>query len=212
MAAGVEVWLLDGRTVDEPAYLRLHELLSASERERLERFVRPLRQRQFVLGRALLRRQLGKMLGIAPGDIELAAPPSQAPQLIRPVLPFASLSVSHSGPWVACAASVDMKLGLDIEVIDPQRDIMALAAQSFNPGQVGRLSALQGSDRIQEFYAIWCEQEARIKSGSEDGYIDHLGHPTLAIALCRNGAAMEPASALVEVTRSVFRCTSSDLT
>ena len=204
MAAGVEVWLLDGRTVDEPAYLRLHELLSASERERLERFVRPLRQRQFVLGRALLRRQLGKLLGIAPGEIELAAPLSQAPQLMEPLLPFASLSISHSGPWVACAASFDMELGLDIEVIDPQRDIMALAAQSFKPGQVGSLSAMQGSERVQEFYSMWCEHEARIKSGSQDGYIDHLGHPALAVALCRKGAAIEPAGVLVEVTRSVF--------
>ena len=198
--AGVEVWLLDGRTVDDAAFARLHELLSDSERERLGRFVRPLRQRQFVLGRALLRRQLGKMLGIAAGDIELAAPLSQAPQLLRPSLPFASLSISHSAHWVACAASFEIALGLDIEVIDPQRDLMALAAQSFSTDQVDSLAAMQGNKRVRAFYAMWCEQEARIKLGSQDGYIDHLGHSALAVALSHSGAAPKSAAVLVEVT------------
>jgi 4'-phosphopantetheinyl transferase len=197
-AAGVEVWLLDGRTVDDAAFARLHELLSDSERERLWRFVRPLRQRQFVLGRALLRRQLGKMLGIAPEDIALAAPVSQAPQLLRPLLPFASLSISHSGPWVACTASFKMALGLDIEVIDSQRDIMALASQSFSPGQVDSLLAMPGSEQVPHFYGMWCGHEARIKSGASNGHLIQLEHPELAIALFYHGSIV-PRATLVEI-------------
>ena len=88
-------------------------------------------------------------------------------------------------------ASFEIALGLDIEVIDPQRDIMALAAQGFAPTQVARLAAMQGNERLREFYAMWCEHEARIKLGNQDGCVDYLGHPELAVALCRAGAMVE---------------------
>jgi len=190
--AAARIWL--ARLADEAALARYALWLTPQEAARATGFARPQRRRQFLTGRALLRIGLGDMLGIAPEAIALDAVPGRAPALLAPQGGVAGISVSHSGAWVACAASVDTALGLDIETRGPTRDVMALAGQAFDTAARARLAALAPAERPDLFYAMWSELEARIKLGLEGqgGSCIALPHEELSVVLCSGAPLAAP--------------------
>jgi 4'-phosphopantetheinyl transferase len=183
------LWLLDTGPLSDAALDGCAAWLGQDERRRCGRFVRPERRRQFIAGRVLLRLALGRLLGLPPRDIVLRERPGNAPALDTPAPAAPGFSISHSGPWVACAASTVSRLGLDIERTDPGRDLLALAGQAFGPGAVAQLGMLEEADRVRAFYRMWCLHEAHIKLGAPGGadfadYADYAYEvPGLAICL-----------------------------
>lgn len=172
------LWLADAGAVPDAALAGWTDWLDASERERLKRFVRTERRRQFIAGRVMLRLALGTLLGIPPRAVRLLERPGNAPALDIDVHPQPGFSISHSGSWVACAASTGAPLGLDIERIDPSRDLLALADQAFGSAVAARLSQLGSQERVRAFYGMWCRHEAHIKLGCEssrDEYVEMSG-------------------------------------
>lgn len=189
------VWLTDGSGVSDAALDALRAWLSPGEAARYRRFLRPRRRRQFLIGRILLRRALGELLGVPAATVDLIERPGAVPQLMMPgpAQAMPGFSLSHSGDWVACAVSADTALGLDIEVIDANRDLAALAEQAFDAGQVAYLSKLDGAPRRQAFYRMWSEQEARYKLGEcAAPSCIALAHAGLSLVLC----SAQPLSAL----------------
>lgn len=161
--ANALVWLVDSQAVDDDALALYSAWMGESERARCARFVRPERRRQFIVGRALLRLALGRLLDRAPGTIVLHERAGLAPVL--PDIADVGFSISHSGRWVACAAGKGVALGLDIERIDSARDVMALAEHAFDASALRDLQALAPGSRHAAFYRMWCAHEARIKLG-----------------------------------------------
>jgi 4'-phosphopantetheinyl transferase len=187
MQARLEVRLVDGRTVSDALLAGVAGWLSEAERARYRRFVRRERQRQFLIGRVLARQALGVVLDVAPQQLVIEEVPGLKPRLAG--TPF---SISHSGPWVACAAGGSGELGLDIERIDPARDIAALALQAFDAERCAWLAARPAATRLRDFYQLWSTQEAAIKLGAPALHTIQLFHPELAIVLC---CAQPPAQA-----------------
>lgn len=181
------VHLVDGRTVSDALLAGCLDWLGEGELARYRRFLRRERQRQFLIGRVLARQALGAVLGVAPQAMVLTQAAGQ-----KPALEGAELSISHSGPWVACAVGTGTAVGLDIELVDPARDIGALAAQAFDEERCAWLSARPDTSRLRDFYMLWSAQEAAIKLGAPVLHTAHLFHPELAIVLC---CAQAPASA-----------------
>jgi 4'-phosphopantetheinyl transferase len=193
------VWLADAGALPESVLASYAGWLGEAERARHARFVRLERRRQFVAGRALARLALGRLLELEPAGIALQERPGQGPALLRPSR-FAAFSISHSGPWIAVAASTETLVGLDIERIDPSRQVMALAQQAFGPEQVAHLTACAPPQRIEVFYRMWCEHEARIKLGVPVDSMFSFGRPGLAGALaCAAAPAFEPRPELVDL-------------
>ena len=175
--------LVDARGISAARLDEYLGWLGAGEAQRYQRFVRPERRRQFLIGRVLARTMLGELLGVAPRDLLITDRPGQAPVLAGPH-PNTSFSISHSGSWVACAASADSALGLDIELLDGARDLAALAAHAFDAERCAWLAARPAADRLRAFYHLWSAQEARIKLGAEPAATVELFHPELSIVLC----------------------------
>ena len=183
------VWLLDARTIGDALLRGYMSWLSPGELARHARFMRPQRQRQFVLGRALLRTVLGQALGVPPAIIVLEERAGQAPRLLSPA-GAVHFSLSHSGHWIACAVSRQTALGLDIEVMNAKRDVLALARQAFGDAVANHLAAMPREQQLASFYRRWSESEARYKLGGEAGEAGEapscvtLAHPELSIVLC----------------------------
>lgn len=184
MACVAAVWLVDGRDIGDDALAQFIAWLSPGEAQRYRQFVRPLRQRQFLIGRVLLRQALGKLLGAPAASVKLIEQPGNAPQLDWPDRSGVGFSLSHSGPWVACAVSAETRLGLDIEVIDPARDLPALAEQAFDPDQNAWLNARPDASRVSDFYRLWSAKEARFKLNAPSAQCIALSHPQLSAVLC----------------------------
>ncbi|MRW87565.1 4'-phosphopantetheinyl transferase superfamily protein [Pseudoduganella sp. FT26W] len=184
------VWMVDANAVMEAGLQRWRGWLSADEMARHQRFVRAQRQRQFIVGRVLLRMALGRLLGVAPQEIRLEERVGNAPRLIAPAVKGATpgFSISHSGRWVACAVSAQTALGLDIEMMDPARDLHALAAQAFDSVEMAQWERLQGlpdGQRVAGFYRLWSEKEARFKLAvAGGGHCIALPHAELSMVLC----------------------------
>lgn len=185
------LWLTDAGALPAVALEGYATWLGEGERRRCARFARAERRRQFIVGRALLRFALGRLLGSAPRAIVLHERPGAAPALDMPRRVQGNgvgFSISHSGPWVACAASTERALGLDIERIDQRRDVLALARQAFDPDAVARLEACAGTERIRAFYRMWCRHEAHIKLGRPATQDYVFEQPGLAIVLSSAGS------------------------
>ncbi|MES3024164.1 MAG: 4'-phosphopantetheinyl transferase superfamily protein [Pseudomonadota bacterium] len=178
------LWLVEGSAVSDAALDPFACWLGASERERLGLFVRRERQRQFLIGRVLLRRMLGRVLDVDPGSVRLLERHGQAPQLAMAGLEAVGFSLSHSGPWVACAVSADTALGLDIELRKPARDLSALAAQAFDADENAWLAARPQAHRVRDFYRLWSTKEARFKLHAPSAQCFAPEHAELAVALC----------------------------
>lgn len=181
MRASAQLCLVDGRLASDALLDGFIGWLGAGELARYRRFVRRERRRQFLIGRVLARQALGALLGVDPKGLIIEDVAGHRPVLMH--LP-AHFSISHSGPWVACAVSADTTVGLDVEVMDPERDIGALAAQAFGDECCAWLAARPDATRIRDFYMMWSANEARIKLGAPAAQTVEFFHPELSIVLC----------------------------
>jgi len=136
---------------------------SAEARALLERWPNPddPPRRRSRLARALLRVLLGGATGVDPGLWEFSADPSGRPLARAPgVAEPPSVSLSHSGGWVACAVAAGGSLGIDVEAHRAGRDHAGIAGLAFGPGEQRR--AADGGAAA--FYRIWTLREAMAKS------------------------------------------------
>ena len=189
------LWMVDADAVPDVDLLRFRDWLSAGELARYQRFVRAQRLRQFVVGRILLRKALGRLLNVEARGIELEDRVGKAPLLVSPVVKggMPGFSIAHSGRWVACAVSAQTALGLDIEMRDAGRDLAALAAQTFDAREMARWQGLPEARRVDGFYRMWSEKEARFKLGEGAvGNFVAVAHDELSVVVCSELPLDEP--------------------
>jgi 4'-phosphopantetheinyl transferase len=206
-ATSTALWLVDGRRLQADDIDRLQARLSADEALRCTRFIRAERQRQYLLGRMLLRLAVSRLLHVPPESISTIDRPGFSPSLLLPDgCPHPGFSLSHSGHWVACAISPAAVLGLDIEITDAERDLAGIAETAFHPAEAAWLGNRPGDERVAAFYRLWTLKEALFKLASNrshaqkdvplvdgtgapvshgDGWFSHaMMHADIAIALC----------------------------
>lgn len=176
------LWLLDGSQVPEDDLAFFAARLGASETHRSASFARKERRRQFILGRMLLRIAVADVTGLCPDELRVIERPGNSPRLIFPHRHrlVANFSLSHSRAWVACAASAQATLGLDIEVIDPRRDIFAISEIAFPPIAHSWLLSRPDAERVAAFYSLWSAREALFKLRC------NLGHEAASSPLVGN--------------------------
>jgi 4'-phosphopantetheinyl transferase len=165
------VWLLDIERVTESAVVDFEQRLAASEAHRYANFARIQRKRQFLVARMLLRVAASKMMNVPVHEITVRDRVGSAPELFVADGQFSppNFSISHSGNWVGCALSTEVMLGFDIEVNDPDRDIVALSEAAFQPNEQLWLIRQPDVNRIAAFYQLWSTREALYKLMSNLG-------------------------------------------
>lgn len=157
--------MLNSDSVGRDALAFFVQGLSSSESNRYHSFLRPERQRQFLLGRTLLRLAISNLTGLPVDGLDVVERPGNSPLLILPNSQRAipTFSLSHSRNWVACVVSGDLTVGLDIEVKESARDLHGVSEMAFHPSEQLRLLTLSDAERVSSFYEAWCAREALYK-------------------------------------------------
>lgn len=188
-AADLHVWAVPLHGDPE----RFGALLSAGERQRLQRFHFADHRRRYQIGHGALRAILGGYLGVEPTAVEFQQGPRGKPYLAEPPAgakgPYFNLS--HSGKLALIGVSRS-ELGLDVEKVRHLESLTEIARKHFSPMEFAALDALQGEARELAFYRCWTRKEAYIKAIGEglsmplDTFDVSLGEEPKFLA-CRDG-------------------------
>jgi 4'-phosphopantetheinyl transferase len=156
----VHVW---HASLDQPSAVieRVHQWLSADERQRAARFRLERHRNRFVVGRGLLRNLLGCYLNVDPGDVRLAYRAHGKPYLADPKLHF---NLAHSQALVLYAFTSQLEVGVDVEHIAPLPEADQIAARFFSPEECATLNTLPQEQKAEGFFTCWTRKEAYIKA------------------------------------------------
>jgi 4'-phosphopantetheinyl transferase len=159
-------------------------LLSAAERQRLDRFRFADHRRRFTIGHGALRAILGGYLGADPAALEFANGPRGKPHLAHPPEAKSHLhfNLTHSGQ-LALIGLATIELGVDVEKIRHLECLTDIARRHFSEAEFAALDALDGSARELAFYRCWTRKEAYIKALGE-GLTMPLD--TFDVSVCEN--------------------------
>ncbi|MBF9034655.1 4'-phosphopantetheinyl transferase superfamily protein [Rhodobacterales bacterium HKCCE2091] len=134
--------------------------LSPGETDRAARFRFDLHRDRYVRGRGFLRRELGAVLGTAPGDVRLTEGENGKPGLAGAETPGFNLSHSRD---LAVLAIAPGPVGVDIEIAHDGLDPLALGRTVFTGAEQAVLAALPPAARQARFFAFWTAKEALMK-------------------------------------------------
>lgn len=109
-----------------------------------------------------LQRVLARYLGEAPGEIALAAGERGKPRLAKDPERLA-FNLSHSDGLALIAVSQGREVGVDVERIKPERDMVAVAERALAAADADAVRAAGDSERPRVFHQLWARHEARLK-------------------------------------------------
>lgn len=145
-----------------------HEVLAPDERVRAARFRFEPDRRRYTVARGVLRRLLGHYLDVPPESVEFRCNDRGKPLLRQPVQGLdVRFNLSHSHGLALHAFAVGREVGVDVEHIRPNTDVMGVARHSFSPAEMNALTALPAGQRREAFFNCWTRKEAFIKARGE---------------------------------------------
>jgi 4'-phosphopantetheinyl transferase len=131
-------------------------MLDARERDRLSKFLRLDSKQRFAICRALMKQILSPYVQIKPSNISFEYTAELKPFLKNSPIYF-NLSHSHELAIVGISA---YQIGVDIEKIDPFRNIEGLINEIFTQSEK---EWIYKENTVKRFYKLWTMKEAHYK-------------------------------------------------
>lgn len=138
------------------------EGLPEPEREQATAFLRDDAAGRWVASRWALRGVLSRYLDEPAPKIALELGENDKPQLADRSSGL-RFNLSHSSDLALVAVALDREVGVDVEEIEPARDLLALAERALAPEAVAEIRAAAPADQPLAFYRAWTRHEARLK-------------------------------------------------
>jgi 4'-phosphopantetheinyl transferase len=157
----------------------LERVLSSEERERADRFRFEEDRLRTRIAWGLLRCLLGRLLAREPASFRFDRTEDGKPFLEG----GPSFNIAHSGPWVLIGVAAGGRLGVDVEVPRPIRDLDSLIRTVFSTEEIAELETYPATERAQTFFRGWTRKEAYLK-GVGGGLTIPL--KTISVSLARD--------------------------
>jgi 4'-phosphopantetheinyl transferase len=182
--AHVWCWDLDAvRHQDTPGRF----VLSTNERARADRLRSPLLRRRFEVRCRLVRHVLGPLVGVSPEALAFDTTANGKPRLVLPGRAGAGgrgaaldFNLSDSENVLVLAVAFERQVGVDVEVVRPGVDLLAVAEAQFTAGELAWLRALPPEQQRQAFYRLWTRHEAISKASGLGIASPPVATPSLA--------------------------------
>lgn len=140
----------------------LTAILSDAERERASRFTFEKDQARYISCRATLRMLLSRYTGLPAGAIVFRYEPQGKPALTGGA--GWQFNLSHCRDLAAIAISRYDRVGIDLELIDPQFPRDEVAPDILSPDELRDLAALPPAAQPGCFFQLWTLKEALLKA------------------------------------------------
>jgi 4'-phosphopantetheinyl transferase len=185
--ATVHVWSYPLRgTLD--CLARCRSYLSSEERRRAARMIFEADRNEYVVAHGILRCILARYSACEPGEVGFAAHSSGKPRLIT--VPVGghplSFNLSHSGGHALLAVSDGREVGIDLERIRLNVDVLTIASRYFPGAECDVIELAPTIERAPRFFRYWVAKEAVLKA---EGVGIGQGLDRLQIEFQADGAA-----------------------
>jgi 4'-phosphopantetheinyl transferase len=157
--------------------------LSRNEQIRAARLKNPLERERFIASRVFIRRVLSDLTGIAPEDLGILRDKCGKPFLTltgdakyQPLENSLEFNVSHSEDAFCIATTLGDNVGVDVEVVNPNLDVLAISKASLHSEDIDRIQRALPDERSLVFYRLWTRREAFAKMLGHGVDSDHLKH------------------------------------
>lgn len=114
-------------------------------------------------GEPQARSVLAPALALAPEQLPISRSERGRPQLDAPLAHY-DAGWSHSGGHLLVALGQGMRLGVDLERIQPRPRMAEVIGRFFHPAEIDWLLGLDEADRQHWFFRVWCAKEALLKA------------------------------------------------
>lgn len=164
-SAAVTVWAIATDDVPDAVVAAATAALTAEERARHGRFVRPQDRRSFALSRALVRTTLSRFGPTPPRDWLFVTNDHQCPfvEESQAGVPRLYFNLSHTSGLAAVAVCRGHRIGVDVERVD-RVVLEEVPERHFAPAEVRDLRALPVEAQGAAFFEYWTLKEAYIKA------------------------------------------------
>jgi 4'-phosphopantetheinyl transferase len=148
------------------AALPSHDLLSEDETARMMRFHFDKDRQNFLFCRSMLRILLASYLGNPPAELRFAHSAHGKPSLANSSGSL-EFNLSHSNGNFLLAITLGRKVGVDIECLNRDLNVLEIAQRFFSPSERAALETLPTALRHEAFFACWTRKEAFVKALGE---------------------------------------------
>ncbi|TWT38932.1 4'-phosphopantetheinyl transferase family protein [Blastopirellula retiformator] len=161
----VEVWYVDTNRLDLANIIDTYwQIITPEERAAVERFRLQHLRVEALVARALQRWVLSQYAPVRPAQWRFAKGPFGRPYVKVPAVPCPSFNLSHSRGMVVCAVSSSKSVGVDVEDVTSDLDIMDLAKRYFAPPEANDVIRQPPEFMSDRFFRYWTLKEAYVKA------------------------------------------------
>ena len=158
LAGAPQVWRFD---LDAAAAFDREDWLDAVELAHARRLHDALARRRYIRSHALARHLLAQRLGIAPDAVVIERTARGKPFVAGVTFDF---SLSHSKNIFLFGLHHGGTLGVDVEIIRDDFDVLPVAEDCLSPAEYASLHATPAAEQRRLFHRLWANHEARAKA------------------------------------------------
>ncbi len=175
----VHIWRTDISQVPPELLTAYIQLMSEQELERNGRYRFEHSRTADAITRALAKTVLSRYADIEPSQWSFVKGEHGKPEISNPGIKL-RFNLSHTSKMVACVVSGGCDVGLDIEDIERNNDVLEIADRFFSKPELSELFSLPSIQQEDRFFDYWTLKEAYMKADGQ-GISLGLGNFSFAI-------------------------------
>jgi 4'-phosphopantetheinyl transferase len=184
-STAVHVYVADLSQCEAPTHNEAKALLPEAEFLSTQKFVTDTLKNNALLTKILTRKILAKYLGMEGKAIPIIRTEFEKPHLAPPYQDF-EFNLSHTKNYFTLAITKDTPIGIDVENINKNTDIIGISNRFFHPEEHEQI--LKADNQEDCFFRIWTQKEALVKTigagigfGFENFCVDAINAKVISI-------------------------------
>ena len=143
--------------------LQYHALLTPEETKKQQRYKFAEDRHAALVTRVFIRDLLSYYADIAPQVWRFDKGEKDKPEIINPPIPL-RFNISHTKNLIICAVTLNDDIGCDVENIERNNNVLAIAERYFSKQETTSLFTLPQAQQRDRFFDYWTLKESYIKA------------------------------------------------